>query len=233
MNAILLAAGYGSRLQPLTKNTPKCLIKIHEKPLLEIWLDLLFNGNIEKVLINTHYLSDKVKKYIIDSKYSKKIIITEEKNLLGTGGTIIKNKDFIGEKSVLVAHADNLTTFDVNDFIKFHMKRRKYIKISMMTFITDQPENSGIILKNDLNEVIDFFEKVQNPPGNIANGAVYIFEPEVIEFMSQLNKKIIDISTEVIPHFLGKIQVYMNEIYHRDIGTVESLEKALNEYPKK
>ena len=74
-------------------------------------------------------------------------------------------------------------------------------------------------------------KKVKNPPGNLANGAVYVTAPTVMNFLADLNKKTIDFSTEVLPHYLGRINTFHNDSYHRDIGTVESLLAAQTEYP--
>ena len=72
---------------------------------------------------------------------------------------------------------------------------------------------------------------MENPPGCLANGAVYILSPLVLDFLVSLGKEVIDFSTEVLPHFMGRINTFHNEIYHRDIGTLESLLVAQREYP--
>ena len=146
--------------------------------------------------------------------------------MLGTGGTILKNYNFIGDSAFFVAHADNLTKFDLEDFINFHKNRKDGILITMMTFQTPNPESCGIVEVDKYGIVTAFHEKVQNPPGNIANGAIYIFEKEIIDYMKLLNKTEFDISLDIIPNFLGMIQTYMNHRYHRDIGTLDSLKAA-------
>ena len=92
----------------------------------------------------------------------------------------------------------------------------------MMTFKTENPESCGIVETDDKGVVIKFYEKVKNPPGNIANGAVYLLEPEVISFIEK-NNHITDFSSQVIPNFIGKIATWHNNGIHRDIGTIESL----------
>jgi mannose-1-phosphate guanylyltransferase len=81
--------------------------------------------------------------------------------------------------------------------------------------------------------VLAFHEKVANPPGNLANGAVYIFEPEVVEAMASLGKPVVDLSTEVIPGFLGRILCVETDGYHRDIGNPESLRRANSEFKQR
>ena len=100
----------------------------------------------------------------------------------------------------------------------------------MMTFDTDAPQSCGIV-EEQAGVVVAFHEKVANPPGTRANAAVYIFEPEVLDFLASLGKPVIDLSTEVLPHFLGRIHTFHNTWYHRDIGTLASLALAEREFP--
>jgi mannose-1-phosphate guanylyltransferase len=232
LRALLLAAGFGTRLRPLTDQTPKCLVKIDEKPLLSYWFDLLTSSSIDKILVNTHYLPEKVESFIKNASCVSKISIVFEEILLGTGGTILKNRDFFKKDSFLVAHADNLTLFNVEDFIAAHRNRHHSVDITMMTFDTDTPESCGIIETDANGIVLKFHEKVKNPPGHKANAAVYIFEPVIFEFLEKLGKHSIDLSTEVLPFFMGKIQIFHNSKYHRDIGTIESLRLANEEFGK-
>ena len=119
--ALLLAAGLGTRLRPLTNNIPKCLVEIGKKPILEIWLENLSKAGCEAVLINTHYFSDKVEEYLHNKKFGKmKIITSYEPELLGTVGTLIENADFL-DKNCMFIHADNFTDTNLREFLKFHV----------------------------------------------------------------------------------------------------------------
>jgi len=232
MRALLLAAGLGTRLRPITDSMPKCLVPVQGKPLLGYWLDLLFgSGCMERVLINTHYMPDAVRRFVGNSRWQEQIDMVHEDVLLGTGGTVLANRAYFGEDRFMVAHADNLSRFEVRMFIARHASRPAHCPMTMMTFATDQPQKSGIVELNTLGVVTGFHEKVANPPGNLANGAVYIFEPEVLDFLRSCGKPVIDISTEVIPRFVGRIFTFLNDSYHRDIGTPESLRAAESEYP--
>ena len=91
-----------------------------------------------------------------------------------------------------------------------------------MLFKTEHPHSCGVVELDARGIVQAFYEKVDDPPGNLANAAVYILEPAVLNMMSKLGKQQIDFSTEVIPEFMGKIFTFRNEAYHRDIGTVSS-----------
>ncbi|MBM3359105.1 MAG: nucleotidyltransferase family protein [Betaproteobacteria bacterium] len=231
MRALLLAAGYGTRLRPLTDNIPKCLVSIRGRSLLDYWLELLLTGGIESILVNTHYFPEKVSDFVGASRWKDRVTLMHEEVLLGTGGTILHNRKFFRDEAFLVAHADNLTRFDVRAFIARHASRPPEVVVTMMTFATDAPQSCGIVVEDDKGIVRDFHEKSPNPPGNRANAAVYVFEPEIIKFLESLGRSTIDLSTEVLPRYLGRIRTHFNTMYHRDIGTPNSLRKAELEFP--
>jgi len=222
MKALLLAAGLGTRLRPITNTIPKCLVPINGKPLLEYWLENLSKAGISEFLINISYLSNQVINYINNSKFKDMITIVYEEELLNTGGTILENKDFFDNETFMLVHADNLSFCDFGVFIQTHNNRPKQTEITMMLFKTDHPSSCGIVELDDKNIVQKFHEKIQNPPSDLANGAVYICTQNVIEFCEKLNKKDIDFSNDVLPNYIGKINTFFNDVYHRDIGTVES-----------
>jgi mannose-1-phosphate guanylyltransferase len=100
-----------------------------------------------------------------------------------------------------------------------------------MLFETLDPASCGIVDLDQSGVVKSFYEKVPSPPGNLANAAVYILEPAVLGFLDGVGKREIDFSTEVIPHFMGQIATYLNDVYHRDIGTLSSWEEAQKDFP--
>lgn len=231
MRAALLAAGLGTRLRPLTESVPKCLVPIRGKPLLAYWLDLLLPAGIERALVNTHYLPAAVERFVAQSPWRDRVELVHEASLLGTGGTVLANGAFFQDRAFLVAHADNLTRFDVGAFLRRHATRPRGCAITMMTFDTDAPQTCGIVEEDAAGIVRAFHEKVPDPPGNRANGAVYVFEPEVLSFLRGVRKPYIDLSLDVIPAFLGRICTFHNATYHRDIGNLESLARAEAEFP--
>lgn len=229
MRALLLAAGLGTRLRPLTERTPKCLAPIKGKPLLEYWLDLLFGGGIDEVLVNLHYLPEQVRDHVYASPWRERISLVHEPELLGTAGTLLANRAFFGNEPLLLAHADNLTLFDPQAFVQAHASRPANAIMTMMTFRTDAPDTCGIVELDPNGIVTAFHEKVSHPPGNLANAAVYIFEPGIFDVLARMPGKPIDLSTQVIPALCGKIFTYENRNYHRDIGTMEAWELANRE----
>lgn len=230
MRALLLAAGLGTRLRPLTDTIPKCLIPINGRPLLDYWIRMLGEAEVSPILVNLHYFADKVRNYIETSRFNDIVVTVYEEKLLGTAGTLLKNRNFFKNETVMFIHADNLSKFDVRAFIESHQKRPSGCEITMMTFTTDTPETCGVV-EIDANGLVQaFHEKVSNPPGNLANGAVYIIEPSIFPFLADFGKEIINFSTEVLPHYIGRIYTFFNNSYHRDIGTLESYKTALKEF---
>jgi mannose-1-phosphate guanylyltransferase len=234
MKALLLAAGLGTRLQPLTDNVPKCLMEIDGKPLLEYWITMLYKNGVYPLLVNLHHRADKVANFINNSPYREFITTVYEKKLLGTGGTLLINQGFFDDEPkepLMLVHADNLSIFDVQAFVNSHKNRPAGCEITMMTFKTPTPHTCGIIETDEKGCVQAFHEKVVNPPGDVANGAVYIVEQSIFDYLASLNKDFIDFSPDVIPNFIGRINTFHNDVYHRDIGTIESYEAACREYP--
>jgi mannose-1-phosphate guanylyltransferase len=238
MNALLLAAGIGSRLRPITETVPKCMVPIGGKPLLSYWLELMLDtGAVERVVINTHYLSGQVEMFCEAHPLAERITLSHEPKLLGTGGTLVKHSlDMLGD-DLFVAHADNLTLFNPLDFLARHANRPTSCVLTMMTFETDSPQSCGIVELDSEGIVQAFHEKVANPPSSLANAAVFILAPEALELIRNLppmaseERNALDISLHIIPRLLGRIYTFHNDLYHRDIGDVNSLGLAESEFP--
>lgn len=228
MKAILLAAGFGTRLRPLTNTIPKCLVPIKGKPLLEIWLDNLYEAGVREFLINTHYLSNQVNSFIIKSKYKNLVTISHEEVILGTAGTLISNLDFIKDQDCLLIHADNYCLANFKIFINNHNNRPKKTLMTMMTFKTDNPSSCGVVKIDKFGIVKSFYEKVDSPPSNLANGAVYILSQKFIKIISTEKSKAIDFSKDILPFYMNKIYTYYTDKPFIDIGNEENYIKANN-----
>jgi mannose-1-phosphate guanylyltransferase len=226
MRAILLAAGFGTRLRPITNNIPKCLVSINRRPLLDIWLSNLANAGIGPFIINTHHLSDQVSAHIRKSPFSGMAVLVYEPNLLGTAGTLIHNAEFFCGEDGMLIHADNYCNVDFKDFMQSHTQRPAGCEMTMMTFRTNAPSSCGIVELNDQKVVVGFHEKVPSPPGNLANGAIYILSKKLISEILLTNKNAFDFSTEILPTLIGKIFTYEVTGVFVDIGTPEMYEFA-------
>ena len=229
MRAVLLAAGLGARLRPLTDTVPKCLAPVRGRPLLAYWLDALLGGaQVERVLVNTHHLAGEVQQFVRSSAWSERIDLVHEPRLLGTGGTLNANRDWIGDGPVFVAHADNFTDADPARLIEAHRQAAPDVVASLFAFRTPTPSSCGILELDARDRVVAFHEKVKDPPGNLANGAVYVFEPVVLQRIAALGRAVCDLSTEIIPALLPRVLAVEHPGVFMDIGTPEALANAQN-----
>lgn len=226
MRAILLAAGFGTRLRPLTNTMPKCLVPIHGQPLLGIWLERLTQAGIGPFLVNTHYLADQVEQFIAASPYRDQVTLVHESTLLGTAGTLMANLDFFQGEDGLLIHADNYCLADFREFMEAHRQRPPQCLMTVMAFRTPTPSSCGILELDDQGVVVGFHEKVANPPGDLASGAIYLLSSEFLVMAGHQLTNTSDFSTQVIPTLVGKIFSYETKSTFIDIGTVETYEKA-------
>ena len=226
IRALLLAAGLGTRLSPLTDRWPKCLMPIGNRPLLEYWPETLHSAKVNKVLVNLHHHAKLMEDFLSRPRFSDWVSSVYEPGLLGTAGTLRANRMFFQGQTTLLVHTDNWCQCDFEDFLNYHYERRpKHCSITMMTFESPTPETCGIVETGDDGIVVAIHEKVENPPGNRANAAVYLLEPEVLDWLCE-HPRIRDFSTEVLPHFMGRIATWHNAGIHRDIGVLSMLLQA-------
>jgi mannose-1-phosphate guanylyltransferase len=183
------------------------------------------------VLINTHHLAQAVRTFVAASPWRDRIDLVHEDDLLGTGGTILANRSYFGGGPVFVAHADNLTDAAPRRLIDAHLNAGADILMTLLAFRTKTPQTCGILELNEGKRVTGFHEKVANPPGNLANGAVYVLAPEVVVRIAALGREVVDLSTEVIPGLIPRILAIEHTGFFQDIGTPEALAHARATYP--
>jgi len=226
MDALILAAGLGSRLGKLTKTKQKCLLPVGGKPLLDYWIRYCIKLNINKIFINSHHCSNDIEAFINRHVYKNRVTLLHEAELLGTGGTLVSNLSNFNN-DLLFVHGDNFITFDVlKNFYLAYQTNTLNISFWMMLHETNQPETCGVV-KLQNNKVIEFHEKVMDPPSNIANSAIYILSQK---FLNILSKQYFDyplsFSDDLIPKFLGNIYGYYQKENVIDIGTPENYKKV-------
>ena len=226
MKAFLLAAGLGTRLQPLTDKKPKCLLPIHGKPMLEVWLRHLAKCGVHEVLINTHYLHEQVEQFAKQWFNSPKLILKHEPSLLGSAGTLHHNRDFIHkEKSFLVCYADNLTAFDVSLLLKTLRSYQAKRPLGVMALHhSSEPWRCGIAELDQEGWIQKFEEKPRNPKSNLANSGLYVFANEALNFLPHNTPS--DIAHDFIPKLLPRLLGLEMQVPLIDIGTPEAYERA-------
>jgi mannose-1-phosphate guanylyltransferase len=228
MKAFLLAAGLGTRLRPITDTTPKCLVEIDGRPLLEIWLDALAKAGVDEVLVNTHYLARQVQAHVADRSSPPLVQLRHEPTLLGSAGTLLANRDFVaGEDMFLVVYADNLTDFDLGVLVDAH--RLGDADATMAVFHAARPSECGIVDVNADGLVVGFVEKPAEPPSDLANAGMYVFDPSVLEEIPRPLPR--DIGFDLLPRLVGRTRaVAMDDSFFLDIGSPVALERARAEW---
>ena len=158
--------------------------------------------------------------------YDFEISSTYESDLLGTAGSLIKNIDFFDCDVGLLLHADNWMAENLSHFISAHQSRPSHCMLTMLTFHTNQPHSCGIVELDDQNVVTAFHEKSEKYVGNIANGAVYAFGSEFLDFVRNIKFNAFDFSKDIIPLLVNKIYTYQTDLPFVDIGTPPNLQHA-------
>jgi mannose-1-phosphate guanylyltransferase len=226
MQAFLLCAGQGTRLRPLTYILPKVMMPVSGRPLLEVWLTVLEASGVTKVFINTHHMAHVIEDYLCRVKFPNlEIELIHEEVLLGTAGTISANRKKFSS-DLLVIHADNFGMFDLKPFLKFHAGNLKF-DYSIMTFKTPNPNECGIFEKDSRGMIVGFEEKPRCAKSNIANSAIYVFKPQILDFIQE--NKLCDLSTDLVSLHYNRAALWAYEGVFFDIGNSESLVKANNQ----
>jgi len=222
MKAFLLAAGLGTRLQPITDSIPKCLVPICGKPLLGWWVNLFKKHGIDEVLINLHHFPEKVKEYLNSNSEGIRFHFFYEEALLGSAGTLRENKNFVKkEKEFFILYADNLTNVNLTTFLDFHRSHNNFF--SMGLFKSQNPSACGIALVNDFGVITDFEEKPKRPKSNLASAGIFLSSPEVLDLIP---KNETDIGFHLIPKLVNRMNGCLIEDFLIDIGTHENLKNA-------
>jgi mannose-1-phosphate guanylyltransferase len=227
MKAFLLAAGRGTRLRPITDTTPKCLVRIGDRALLDIWLDALVRVGVHEVLINLHHLASVVRAYLVARSGPPAVRLVEEPELLGSAGTLLANRDFVnGEEMFLAINADNLTDFDLRGLVNAHRAGGAIATLSV--FRSPRPSECGVVDVED-GRVAGYVEKPVDPPSDLANAGMYAFHPSVLEVIAGPPPK--DIGYDLLPRLVGRARaVTIDGCYFIDIGTPAALERARDEW---
>jgi mannose-1-phosphate guanylyltransferase len=220
MKAILLSAGLGTRLYPITKTLPKCMVEVNGKPLLGWWIELLEKYGFNDVLINTHKNSEVILRYLDEYKGVIKFKVVHEKYLLGSAGTLLENSDFFDSKPILIAYSDNLTNINLKSLIDYHLSKKE--KFTIVAQESCDLVGKGVIeIKNGL--MTSFQEKPDYPIGSFINNGIYIFEKDILRY---IQNKVGDIGFDILPKIVGLANVWVHKNYLIDIGTIKSLNQA-------
>ena len=226
MKALILAAGFGTRLGKLTENKPKALVEVGGKAILDHNIRKLIDAGISEILINTHYLSDQVEDFLKKQPYRDIVTTVFEPSILGTAGSVKTNWDFFENSDFLIMHGDNYFEAELKSLLGAHVNRTTGTIMTMATFNTTSPELCGTVLTDSDGIVVDFYEKTTESRSLRANAAIYVVSAESKMFFLSLSSTENDISFNIIPKLLGKIQEHFLPGDFIDIGSPTGLAAA-------
>lgn len=231
--AFILAAGAGSRMLPLTENTPKPLLKINNKPMIDYTLDLLKLHQFREIGVNLFYLGDKIRKHL----NNENLHLVQEKTASGTaGGVLAISKKLKPDSPFLVISSDMMINFDLSRIYKFHLKHKGIATICCYFRPKSKlnAKKSGLVVFNKkTKQILKFTERPINHSGMISswvNSSVYIFSPEIIDLIPK--KPISDIAKDLVPKLLRlkkpifAYPVNRKEYYQLGVDTPDRIEQV-------
>jgi mannose-1-phosphate guanylyltransferase len=225
MKAMILAAGYGKRLYPLTKDMPKCLIEVGGRPLIVHQIEWFKKNHITEIAVNLHYLPDNITSILGDgSKYKVKLTYSYEKELMGTAGGVKKIEQFF-DNDFIVFYGDEYTNLDIDELKRYHKSKGAFLTIC----IREKPagsKRSNIIQLDKENRIMKFVEKpTQDLPDlpNMANCGIYLCSKKVIEKIP--DNYFFDFGFDVFPKLVNEEKVFgyviPEKYYWCEVGSVE------------
>lgn len=229
MKAFLLAAGHGTRLWPVTRDIPKCLVPVRGAPILQIWLDICRDSGVDELLVNVHAHADQVRDFVALHATGLKVTVSEETQLLGSAGTLRAHREWAaGEKEFLVLYCDVLTTADLSAMLSFHRSHGSLATLGV--YPVEDPRRCGIVRTDGDGRIVSFVEKPKHPTSKLAFSGIVVAKPEVLDLIpSDLPAP--DIAYDVLPRLVGRMHAYPIREFIIDIGTHETYARAQREWP--
>jgi len=226
---LILTGGAGIKLRPITYEIPKCLISIHNKPLLEHTLENLKKYNLNDITLSIGRLGDKIEKqfasgkaYNLDIKYKK----VDKKNP-GTSYPVYQTKDDFSDKPFVLIYGDVLADIDYLDLIEFHKSHRGIATMALAS--VDKPSEWGVVDMQG-SRIVKFTEKPNiKVKSHLINAGICVLDPSVFKYLKKDHKML---ETDLFPRLAleGKLYGYPFEGQWFDIGTPEIYEKVLKEW---
>jgi len=225
---MVLAAGKGTRLFPLTGEIPKPMAPVLGKPLIQYTFELLAGTGVEEIHVNVHYLADS----ILDaygaapSVNGTRVHITHEDRLMGTAGSVRHIAEHCDETFVVIM-GDALTDVDVRDVVAFHKERGALATLALMP-VADTSQY-GVVQLDSERSIVSFQEKpvTGEAISKLANTGIYVLEPEVMDYIPK--DTFFDFAEDLFPRLLEageRLAGYEGNFYWSDVGTLEAYRAA-------
>ena len=225
-SVVLMAGGYGKRLRPLTNNTPKVLLKLGNKPILEHLIDKFKKFGFKNFYISTYFKKNTLKKYFGNgNKFNVNITYLKEKKPLGTAGSLSLLPIKKISKELIIINGDVLSDINFLNLIEFHKKNKADVTVCGSQQKISLPY--GILELNNLN-----IKKIEEKPNIVqyVNAGIYVFKAKILKKIT--NNNFLD-----MPDFINKliekkykIKIYPIHEYWADIGQIDDYNKAKIKY---
>jgi len=221
MKAMVLAAGLGDRMRPLTDRLPKPLLPIANRPVMCYILEHLARHGFSEVIANLHYRGQEIIDYFGDGGgCGVKLTYTHEEKLWGIAGGVRRCREFFGDETFLVIGADDLTDMDLSALLAQHRRVGAIATIGLAE--VEETSQFGVVVVDEEGRIERFVEKPkENPPSRLANTQIYLFEPEVFDFIPP--DQVYDFGFGAFPRMVeagSRFYGFRLPGYWRDIGTI-------------
>lgn len=228
--ALIMAAGYGTRLEPLTLAVPKPMVPIVNKPTMLHNIELIRKYGIREIAANIHYHPEQIKNYFGSGyRFNVHLSYSYEEELLGTAGGVKKMaKDVLRvDRTFLVLSSDALTDINLKKIIDFHHAKKALVTVALMQ--VEDPSQFGVAVLDDENRVVGFQEKPvkEDAESAWANAGIYVVEPELLDLIPK--NTFYDFGKSVFPELAArneKIFGYRMIEYWSDVGSLSQYHKA-------
>lgn len=222
MKAMVLAAGLGTRLKPLTFHAPKPMVPVLDRPVMAHIVGLLESQGFDELVANLHWHADAIRAYFGD-----RLTWSYEPELLGTAGGVRKVRDFFGEEPIVVISGDALTDLDLRQLVARHRETGGIATLTVKRI--PDPSKYGVVLHDRDGRITGFQEKPDPAEAlsNLASCGIYCFSPEIFDYFPE--REFVDWAQDVFPVLLeNDVPFYVHEIdsYWNDIGSLGELKQG-------
>ena len=219
MEAILLVGGQGTRLRPLTENTPKPMLQVAGLPCTEHQIAKVREAGADRVILATSYLAEVFEPSFGDgSRFGVELVYAVEKEPLGTGGAIANAGQYLrGDDLVIILNGDILSGHDLAAQCQLHRDRNADATLHLT--VVEDARNFGCVPIDENGRVTAFLEKMENPITNLINAGCYTFSPEFIATIPQ--ETVVSVERETFPQLLergGAMYGFVDDAYWLDLG---------------
>lgn len=232
IKAMIMAAGVGSRLEPLTKSVPKPLVPIANKPVMDILFENLAQIGIKDVICNTYYMADKIIERYTNNKFGINFNYVKEETLSGTAGGVKKCQFFFEKDSTFVVlSADGLSNADLKHGIDIHKKSGAIATIGIKQIPMEDVPHFGVVVTDKDGFIAEFQEKpsIEEAKSNFINTGIYIFDYKVFDYIPE--GTFYDFAKNVFPKLLAEHAINTFEVkeYWSDIGTIAQYIQSMHD----